>query len=138
LGEKNIIAVTFPAHTTHLSQTLDLVFFGTLKKFQATAVGEFDDDSVNAQITKLVQAYEQTVTSSTIRRSFAKAGIDLDVAAQPFRIRIIEQIPRENPGFREIWDRTGSLEELRDAGSRSDLELSILSVVQSKASLGTV
>jgi hypothetical protein len=32
LDDKNIAAITFPAHTTNLFQTLDLVFFGALKK----------------------------------------------------------------------------------------------------------
>jgi hypothetical protein len=68
LGENNIIAMTFPAHTTHLFQTLDLVFFGSLKHLKATATGEFGDDSVNNHLTKLIQAYEQTATSTTIRR----------------------------------------------------------------------
>jgi hypothetical protein len=69
LGENNIIALTFPAHTTNSFQTLDLVFFGSLKHLKATAAGEFWDDSANDHITKLIQAYEQTATSSTIRGS---------------------------------------------------------------------
>jgi hypothetical protein len=92
------------------------VFFGALKKLKATAVGEFDDNSVNAQITKLVQAYEQTATSSSSRGSFKKVGMDLDITARPFRIRIVEQILRENPGFKEVWDRNvllGDLSTLR-------------------------
>jgi hypothetical protein len=56
---------------------LDLVFFGALKKLKATAVREFDDDFVNAQVTKLVQAYEQAATSSTMRRSVEKVEVDL-------------------------------------------------------------
>jgi hypothetical protein len=37
-------------HTTdNLCQALDLIFFGALKKLKATALGEFDDQSVNAQ-----------------------------------------------------------------------------------------
>jgi hypothetical protein len=91
---------------------LDLVFFGALKKLKPTAVGEFDDGSVNAQITQLLQAYEQAATSVTIRGSFRKAGMDLDVTALPFRIRIVEQTLRENPGFKEVWDRNVSLHDL--------------------------
>jgi hypothetical protein len=90
LGEKNIVAITFLAHTTNLFQALDLVFFGALKKLKPTAVGEFDDGSVHAQITQLLQAYEPAATSATIRGSFGKAGMDLDVTALPFRIRIVE------------------------------------------------
>jgi hypothetical protein len=61
------VEITFPAHTTTLFQALDLVFFGMRKELKALAIGEFDEDSVNAQISKLIQAYEQTVTSSTTR-----------------------------------------------------------------------
>jgi hypothetical protein len=32
LGDKNIIAITFSAHTMSLFQVLDIVFFGALKK----------------------------------------------------------------------------------------------------------
>jgi hypothetical protein len=112
LGEKTIVAITFPAHTTNLFQALNRVFFGALKKLKPTAVGEFDDGSVNAQITQLLQAYEQAATSATIRGSFRKAGMDLDVRALPFRIRMGEQKLRENPGFKEVWDRNVSLHDL--------------------------
>jgi hypothetical protein len=67
LGENNIIALTFPAHTTNLFQALDLVFFRSLKHLKATASGEFVDNSANDNITKLIQAYEQTARSSTTR-----------------------------------------------------------------------
>jgi hypothetical protein len=112
LVEKNIIAITFPAHTMNLFQALDLVLLSVLQKLKATAIGEFDDDSVSPQVTKLVQAYEQTATSSTIKGSFQKAGMDLDVTTQPFRIRIVGQTLRENPGFREVWDRSVPFEDL--------------------------
>jgi hypothetical protein len=112
LGEKNIIVITFLTHTTNLSQTLDLMFFGLLQKFKATAIGKFDDDSVDAQIRKLVQASEQRAASSTIKESFRKAGMDLGVTIQPFRIQIVEQILTENPGFKEVCNRNVSLEDL--------------------------
>jgi hypothetical protein len=67
LGEKNIVAITFPAHMTNLFQALDLVFFGASKKLKPAAVGEFDDGSVKAQITQLLQTYAQAATSATIR-----------------------------------------------------------------------
>jgi hypothetical protein len=76
---KNIVAITYSAHTPNLFQALDFIFFGTLKKLKTTAFGEFDDDFVNGKITKLVQAYEQTAISFTIRGSFRMAGMNLDV-----------------------------------------------------------
>jgi hypothetical protein len=112
LGENKIIAITFPAHTTNLFQALDLVFFGALKKLKATAVGEFEDDSVNAQITKLIQAFEQTATSATIRGAFRKAGLELDVSRRPFKVKVVEERLRDNPGFREVWERNAAVEAL--------------------------
>jgi hypothetical protein len=112
LGEENTVAITFPAHTTNLFQALDLVFFGALKKLKPIAVGEFDDGSVNPQIAQLRQAYKQAATSATIRRSFRKAGMGLDVTTLPLRIRVVEQTQRENPGFKEVWDRSVSLDDL--------------------------
>jgi hypothetical protein len=78
---------------------------------KAAAVSEFDDDSVNAQITKRVQVHEQTAISSMIR-GFRKAGMYLDVATWLFKIRIGEQTLREDPGFKEVRDRNVLLDDL--------------------------
>jgi hypothetical protein len=102
LGENGIIAITFPAHTTNLFQALDVVFFGVPKKLEASGTGEFDDDSVKGQVTKLIQAYEQTATSSTMRGSFRKAGFEHDTATRAFKLRVAQERLRENPGFQEM------------------------------------
>jgi hypothetical protein len=112
LAENRIMAVVFPAHTTNLFQTLDLVFFGALKKLTETATGEFDDDSMNNQITKLIHAYEQTATSMTIRGSFRRAGMYPYMGSRSFKLRIDEEVLKSNPGFKEIWDRNITIEEL--------------------------
>jgi hypothetical protein len=112
LGENNILAITFPTHITNLFQALDLVFFGALKRLKGTAKGEFGDESINDQITKLIPAYEQTATWATVRGSFHKVGLDLNTTIRPFRVRVVEQMLRENPGFKEVWDRNVSIEDL--------------------------
>jgi hypothetical protein len=112
LGENRILAVVFPAHTTNILQALDLVFFGAMKKLKATASGEFGDNSSDDQILKLVHAYEQTATSMTIRSSFKKAGLYPDIGTRPFTVRFDEDKLRSNPGFRELWERNISIEEL--------------------------
>jgi hypothetical protein len=112
LDQNKIIALTFPAHTTNLFQALDLVFFGTLKHLKATAAGEFDDGSVNEQITKMIQAYEQTATSGTIRGSFPRAGMISDITTRPFKIRVDEDAMRQSPGFRAVWERNVSIDDL--------------------------
>jgi tRNA(Ser,Leu) C12 N-acetylase TAN1 len=108
--ENNILAITFPAHTTNLFQALDLVFFEVVKRLKASSVGEFDDDSIKAHITKLIQEYEQTAASSTIRGSFRKAGLEHDIMTRPFKLQVIEESLRANPGFQEICAPNVSIE----------------------------
>jgi hypothetical protein len=118
LGENGLIAITFPAHRTNLFQALDLVFFGVLKKLKPMATGEFDDDSVRGQVTKVIQAYEQTATLSTIKGSFRKAGLEHDTGTRPFKLRVVQERLRENPGFQEMWARdvsVGTLSARRQA-----------------------
>jgi hypothetical protein len=62
--------------------------------------------------------------------------MNLDVMIQPSRIRIVEQTPRENPGFKEVSVGTCHSKIFRDAGSCSDLELFILNFFKSEASPG--
>jgi hypothetical protein len=96
------MAIVFPAHTTNIFQALDLVFFAALKKMKQTATGEFDEKSVREQNTKLIQAYEQTATSSTIRGSFRRTGLSPKSGTKPFRLQFDGEKLRENPGFREL------------------------------------
>jgi hypothetical protein len=111
-GENHILAITFPAHTTNLFQVLNLLFFGVFKKLKESPIGEFDDDSVNAEISKLIHAYEQTVTSSTRRTSFQQAGFEHDITVRPFKLQVVEERLRENPGFQEISGHEQSIEAL--------------------------
>jgi hypothetical protein len=83
-----------------------------LKKLNPSATGEFDDDSVKGQVTKLIQAYEQTATSSTMRGSFQKAGFEHHTATRPFKLRVVQERLRENPGFQEMWTRDRSVKTL--------------------------
>jgi hypothetical protein len=62
-------------------QVLAHVFFGALTKLKAGTLSEFDDDSTNMQITKLIQTYMEITLSSTIRESVRKAGLELDTTS---------------------------------------------------------
>jgi hypothetical protein len=77
------LAVAFPAHKTIIFQAFDLAFFDGVKKLKMTVDEEFDDDSANNQITKLVQAHEQRATSITILSLFHRAGMVPDMSGDP-------------------------------------------------------
>jgi hypothetical protein len=88
------------------------VFFGVLKKLKVSATGGFNDDSTNTQVIKLIRAHEQTAKSSTIRGSFPKAGFEADTTTRPFKLRMVEERLRDNPGFQEMLARDISIETL--------------------------
>jgi hypothetical protein len=104
LEENRIMAIVFPTHTTRLFQALDLVLFDALKTIKKTTLGEFGDDSVRDQVTKLFQAYERVSTSFTIRGAFRKAGFFPDFRSKPIWLVFNQEIFRENPGFSKIWN----------------------------------
>jgi hypothetical protein len=112
LGENQIIALVFPAHTTNLFQALDLVFFGTMKNIKDSLTDEENDSQNDEQIWKLIRAYEQTATSFTIRSCFRKAELTPIIQNFPFKLKFNEDILRQNDGFKELWERNISVEEL--------------------------
>jgi hypothetical protein len=112
LGENWIIALVFPANTTNLFHGLDLVFFGAMKQNNDHLTNGMDDVSVHGQIWKLVRAYEQTATLFMIRSCFKKAGLLSDTRSRQFKLGFDDQVLRRNDGFKKLWDRNISLEEL--------------------------
>jgi hypothetical protein len=106
LGENKMLAGVFPAHTTNVVQALDLVFLGAMKKLKATVPGEFGEDSMDEQIPKLLQAYEQTATSMGIRGSFRKAGIYPIVESGALKVNFEEEKLHNNAESKELRSAT--------------------------------
>jgi hypothetical protein len=123
LGENAVIALTSAAHTRNIFLALDLVFFLALKHSKTTLIGEFNDDSVNEQITRLVQASEQIPTIATIRRPFRRAGLWLDVTAQPFKIQVHDEAMNQTPDVKAACEPNVSVEELSRRGQKSQLTI---------------
>jgi hypothetical protein len=108
----------------NIFQALDLVFFGVLTRLRQTTVGDYDEKSMNGQITKLIHAYEQTATSFAIRELFEKAELSLNTREKPFRFQFNQAALRENPGFKEIWERNSSAAELSSRRQEHRFQLS--------------
>ncbi|KAK8884192.1 hypothetical protein M9Y10_043298 [Tritrichomonas musculus] len=76
LAEHMILVITYPSHTSHVFQVLDLLLFGVLKDRKKSIQ---KNDSISPKIDhlfRIFQAYEQNTCSVTIRSSFVKAGFD--------------------------------------------------------------
>ena len=112
LDKNNILALVYPSHTSNLFQALDLSFFGALKKNKAYEMETFSDNFLTNSILEVLQAYQKTATDQTIRGSFRLAGIKITYGETPRRVKIDEESIRNNPGFKEIWDKNIPIEAI--------------------------
>jgi hypothetical protein len=107
LAQNNVRLITFPPHTSHLFQPLDLVTFGVFKREHGDLMAKLPKGSQVWQITKLMKALERATDSSTNRAAFRRAGLVLNPAVFPpvamvrdgdLRTRIAEsQLPEAEP-----------------------------------------
>jgi hypothetical protein len=102
LAGNRVLAAAFQAHMTMIFGSLELLFFGVLTKLMSIAQGEFDDHSVNDQLSRLIQASEQPAMSMTIRASLDKAGPIPEKFLCSVTLRFDKEEVRENAGFKEI------------------------------------
>ena len=112
LAKHNILALTYPSHTSNLFQALDLVFFGVLKKNKSRIYLDSEENFFTNQLLEIIEAYETTSTSRTIRSSFKKAGIIHSCEGDPERVVIDENEVRNNRGFQEIWNQNIPIEAI--------------------------
>lgn len=61
---------------------------------------------------KIINAYEETMTGSRIRASFNRAGFTIDTSKNPHRLIFDENLLKENPGFKKLWDANVPMERL--------------------------
>ena len=74
LGNMNIQVITFPQHTAHILQMLDLVTFGIMKIKTPQYKASKDLSPAAEHIYKLYKAFEEATVSSSVRAAFVRAG----------------------------------------------------------------
>jgi hypothetical protein len=112
LRQNQVFAIVFLDQTINLFQIFELSFFGALKHLRLTAKGDFDEESDHNQTTKLLESYEQTVTSFNILGSFRRAALHLGIASKPFKIQFVEELVRETLDFRQLLEINFTFAEL--------------------------
>lgn len=107
-----ILVITYPSHTSHVFQVLDLLLFGVLKVRKKSIQ---KNDSISPKIDhlfRIFQAYEQSTCSVTICSSFVKAGFDYFSKVDINYLRLNREKIENSPNFKEIWDFNFPEEEL--------------------------
>lgn len=90
LAQNRIKLISFPPHTSHLFQMLDLVTFGVMKHSQSTMKTPFDRGTQADVIYRNLKAFETATLSSNNRAGFLKAGFLYDTTSTPYKIKINE------------------------------------------------
>jgi hypothetical protein len=94
--------ITYPPHTSHTFQVLDVLLFGALtgaKKYQRR------DDSLASNIDhvlRLFRAYEIAPTSTTIKSSWARTGFGYQARNITLYLVVKEDRIKAADGFREV------------------------------------
>jgi hypothetical protein len=83
LADNNIRLVTFPPHTSHLFQPLDLVTFAAFKRERREVHVGRPVGSQVWEITKLMRALERATDSTTNRAAFRRAGLAVNLRNFP-------------------------------------------------------
>ena len=100
LKDNHIRLFTFPPHSTHLLQALDLCFFGVMKAAYTSyqPVVFSTNDKMGRKIEKIMKAYHSASYPLTIFNGWKEGGIEIDFSAPMTqsiklnRMRVLQKI----------------------------------------------
>jgi hypothetical protein len=111
-AEQGVVVVTYPPHTSHIFQVLDVLLFGRLKSAKKYLPRNDGAPSQIDHLVRIFKAYEMVTTSSTIRASWVKAGFEYCKRDGAFYLLVNDGKIRDSPEFSEIWRINFPLEAL--------------------------
>jgi hypothetical protein len=111
-AEKGVVVVTYPPHTSHIFQVLDVLLFGRLKSAKKYIPRNDADASGIDHLVRIFKAYEMVTTSTTIRASWVKAGFEYCRRDDAFYLLVNDGKIRDSPDFSEIWRMNFPVEAL--------------------------
>jgi hypothetical protein len=97
-----ILVITYPSHTSHIFQVLDVLLFGILKK--AKKYQRRDDTLPRGvdHVLRLFRAYEQATASATIRASWLNTEFDYEMHDAETYLIVNGTKIRQGDVFREM------------------------------------
>jgi len=88
-SQNNILILTFPPHTSHLLQPLDLVIFGLFKRKKVSLSWYSQFPEIVQRIAEISNRIRSVSTPENIRSSFRRSGIYVNYSQIPHTIKII-------------------------------------------------
>jgi hypothetical protein len=103
LAEHGILLLTYPPHTSHLFQVLDVLLFGRLKAAKKKLSRDLSLGRDLDHALRIFRAYEMATTSLTVRSSWEKAGFGFERRDGTTYLFVHEGRIRQSPEFAEVW-----------------------------------
>jgi hypothetical protein len=103
LASHGILLITYPPHTSHIFQVLDILLFGQLKRIKKHLVRDLTLGRDLDHIMRIFRAYELATTSVMVRSSWEKAGFGFERRDRTTYLSVLEARIRESPEFAEVW-----------------------------------
>ncbi|OHT08942.1 hypothetical protein TRFO_22367 [Tritrichomonas foetus] len=111
LSPNNIYIITFPPHTSHIFQVLDVSIFGILKNYLKSLPHKA---SLHVQVDlcwRTFRAFELATCSTTIRSAFEKTGFIIQHTNSK-KIEINEEKIRNSSDFKELFQKNIQIENI--------------------------
>jgi hypothetical protein len=102
LAENGVLGLTYPPHTSHIFQVLDLVLFGNLKRCKQYQTRDENEDREVDHIIRIFKAYETVTTSMTVRVCWEKAGLTYQQRDGTLYLVVHEGRILTAPDFQEV------------------------------------
>jgi hypothetical protein len=104
LSAHGILLLTYPPHSSHVFQVLDVLLFGNLKSAKKYLPRDTSASPIVDHVLRVFRAYEQVTTSTTVRASWQKAGFGFVRRDGTYYLWVDEAKIRGSPEFSEIWN----------------------------------
>ena len=86
--DNNIKQITYPPHSSHLLQPLDLLLFGLAKKKQYVGTIYEGYPDVVQRVSNIINSIQRAGISNNVRSSFRRAGIEQNMDTTPATMKI--------------------------------------------------
>lgn len=104
LADNLILVISYPSHTSHIFQVLDLLLFGVLKVHKKSIQKNDEISPKIDHLYRIFHAYELSTCSTTIRSSFSRAGFEYYQKNGKNYLRLNRQKIENSKNFKEVWD----------------------------------
>jgi hypothetical protein len=105
LADHRVKVITFPPHTTHIFQSLDLSLFGNFKKKMNYKLPLESDETTAGFIRKIFHTLKQTRVEDNVRSSFMQIGLQYNIESTAYLLSFDDNVLRQSPGFISLWQR---------------------------------